>query len=328
MLKIVAIIETVVIVVLGFMSYNYYNTVVSLSSQLSAAEYAAKQATNESNVAKSSLITANNNIEKLNSDISTYQLQITNLNNDKNIMQSTITALQTNVTALQGQVVALTKKLQGTLPYASPTGTNLKTTNQDNVHNPTWAELKSFLVSDSTDQLNYVLGSFVCGDFAQIVHNKAELSGIRCAMVVISFMDGSNPHALNAFMTSDKGLVYIDDTGQTPTSTNSCKYDAIGYVVVGQPYGSTDINFIIGLSYSDYVSLKNTFNKYQSDTAILNDLIKKFEVMPMTNASAAEVLAAKNQIESEIVRLRAIKGTLPSCWRGEMGIVKTIEVFW
>jgi hypothetical protein len=327
-MKIVAVIEAVLILILAYVSFNYYNTIVRLNSDISTAQASAKQANDSANVAKAELVNAYANITQMTSDISSYQAQVDSLNSQKASMQVSISSLQTNITILQGQVVTLTKKLQGTLPYSSPTGVNLKVINQDNTHNPTWDELKSFLASDSTDQLPYIAGSFVCGDFAQTLHNKAESTGIRCAIVIINFTDGSESHALNAFMTSDKGLVYIDDTGQTPTGITSCKYDGVGYPLVGQPYNSVDINFVTGLGYSDYISLKASFNKYQSDVTALNALEKKFENMPQTNASAAEVEATKNQIESEIKRLDAIRETLPKCWRGEMGIVSKIETFW
>jgi hypothetical protein len=40
------------------------------------------------------------------------------------------------------------------------------------------------------------------------------MAGIRCAYVSVVLSTGL--HALDAFQTTDKGLVYIDDTGATP----------------------------------------------------------------------------------------------------------------
>jgi len=86
-------------------------------------------------------------------------------------------------------------------------------TNQQNAHNPTMAELKAFLNEDQTERYVYSKPSFVCADFAAIVHDNAEAKGIRCAFVAI---DGTgSSHALDAFQTTDDGLVFVDDTGTT-----------------------------------------------------------------------------------------------------------------
>jgi len=84
--------------------------------------------------------------------------------------------------------------------------------------NPSWKELKEFLLQDKTDAIEYDLNRFVCTDFAQTLHNNAEASGIRAAFVYIVLGPSANfpssgGHALNAFETTDRGIVYIDCTG-------------------------------------------------------------------------------------------------------------------
>ena len=90
--------------------------------------------------------------------------------------------------------------------------------NNLNAKNPSWEELKSFLLNDKTDLIEYDFDKFVCADFAEMVHNNAEEAGIRAAFVSIwlgpcSYYPMSGGHALNAFETTDKGLVFIDCTG-------------------------------------------------------------------------------------------------------------------
>ncbi len=109
--------------------------------------------------------------------------------------------------------------------------------------NPTYPQLLTFLKSDNTDDFPYtyvirVHNSYtgapedhvnvtrvkeiidgkrsqetpnVCSDFAEMLHNNAEMAGIRCAYVSIKV--GGSSHALNAFNTTDRGIVYIDCTG-------------------------------------------------------------------------------------------------------------------
>jgi len=135
--------------------------------------------------------------------------------------------------------------------------------NNKEAENPTYSQLLTFLKSDTTDQYSYqryyamrlYSGSAegnvnltlvkeiidgtkqpdpprVCADFAETLHNNAERAGIRCAYVSIKL--GEDRHALNAFDTSDKGLVYIDDTGIIDSGPSNC--DKIVNVKVGSSY--------------------------------------------------------------------------------------------
>jgi len=109
--------------------------------------------------------------------------------------------------------------------------------NNPDAKNPSWADLKVFLLDDDTDSIKYDFDKFVCADFAERLHNNAEATGIRSAFVSIwlgpcSYWPTSGGHALNAFETSDKGLVFIDCTG----SLSSVNADKIVDVEVGKNY--------------------------------------------------------------------------------------------
>ena len=127
--------------------------------------------------------------------------------------------------------------------------------NNKNATNPTYAQMVNFLQNDTTDEYPYlnasvIPGSYylpaendvdltrikniidgtaqpsnprVCSDFAERLHNDAEMAGIRCAYVSIDLSTGE--HAIDAFQTTDEGLIYIDDTGpsQEPHSIRAVK---------------------------------------------------------------------------------------------------------
>jgi len=89
---------------------------------------------------------------------------------------------------------------------------------------PTWNVLKSFLYNDNTDEVKYNWNTFVCADFAEMLHNNAEAAGIKAFYVCVDFTEGGFGHALNAFETTDKGLVFVDCTGlQTGPFINADK---------------------------------------------------------------------------------------------------------
>jgi hypothetical protein len=118
-------------------------------------------------------------------------------------------------------------------------GLRITLQNNSNAVNPSWNELKQFLLSDETDKERYDYNHFVCADFAEMLHNNAEAAGIRSAYVCIQLGPCSNypyggGHALNAFETTDRGLVYIDCTASTQSpGTNA---DKTVEVQVGRDY--------------------------------------------------------------------------------------------
>ena len=128
--------------------------------------------------------------------------------------------------------------------YVGGDGENIELFNNPQAHDPSWDELVTFLASDDTDEHDYIYGAFVCADFAEMLHNNAETFGIRAAYVLIDLSGYSDPynygipsntgHALNAFSTTDMGLVYIDCTGTS--SYFPCSSDTTIVVSVGSEY--------------------------------------------------------------------------------------------
>jgi flagellar biosynthesis GTPase FlhF len=119
-------------------------------------------------------------------------------------------------------------------PYNTGYLADLALTNNSTAKDPTWKELLDFLFEDRTDKKLYVDGVYMCGSFAEEVHNNAEAHGIRAAFVAIHFYN-EQPHAINAFKTTDRGLVYIDDTGLLTASPIS-HLDRLVEVTRGEIY--------------------------------------------------------------------------------------------
>jgi hypothetical protein len=77
------------------------------------------------------------------------------------------------------------------------------------LRDPTYSEMNRFLGEDDTDQNEYIEGSYSCTDFAASLNNNAVDLGYNTAYVHISYADGTG-HAINAFETVDKGLIFIE----------------------------------------------------------------------------------------------------------------------
>ncbi len=101
--------------------------------------------------------------------------------------------------------------------YVTPIATNnntgsAKTVTSDNqeilLRNPTFQEVKDFILKDPISQNEFILNKYECRHFATDVNNDAEAAGLRCAFVLLCYRNGQ--HAVIAFDTPDRGMVFIE----------------------------------------------------------------------------------------------------------------------
>lgn len=150
----------------------------------------------------------------------------------------------------------------GNPPYVKGPGESIYLINNTNAGNVSFEALKAFIFADETDKHLYIPGTRMCGYFAETLHNNAERAGIRAAVVIVEFEDGSAPHALNAFETTDRELVYIDCTSsrRSPADFQEWLYklfypmgqDRMAYVVKGKEYGTILLEDAGPTQYSYY----------------------------------------------------------------------------
>jgi hypothetical protein len=219
---------------------------------------------------------------------------------------------------------------------------------------PTYAELVAFIEQDTTDSKNYLEDSligYVCADFAEDVHNNAEAAGIRAASVSVDFKGDEVGHALNAFDTIDKGLVYIDCTGQgfeeklnfhpeytdegvTFVDDNPESWDAVAYVEMGREYGLIPLARAGALSYSFYEEYKERWRAYQQILADFNDEVEQFnrEVEGKTfhegSMELVRLEAWKADLKRQSELLDSLGEDLGSIWFEPKGIVRDIQIHW
>jgi hypothetical protein len=77
---------------------------------------------------------------------------------------------------------------------------------------PTYSQVLDFLSSDNTSQMQ----SGNCLDFSTRFRDNALARGLWSYVVILNWQSGTGLHgwhALNAFDTTDKGLVYIEPSG-------------------------------------------------------------------------------------------------------------------
>ena len=118
--------------------------------------------------------------------------------------------LAVEVDSLQVQLEEIEDALSGVQAELQFAEEKLEAIESDSLHlhNPAFREAIGFMTRDKTNSNKYIEGEYVCSHFARDVNNNAEEQGLRCAIVDIRFPDGG--HAIIAFETVDKGLIYFD----------------------------------------------------------------------------------------------------------------------
>ncbi|MDD5509444.1 MAG: hypothetical protein PHI12_01335 [Dehalococcoidales bacterium] len=196
-----------------------------------------------------------------------------------------------------------------------------------------WPELKEFLEQDDTDRLTYIGGRFDCSGFAITLRDHATRCGIRCAYVEISFSVDSG-HALNAFETTDMGLVYVDCT----------EADMIAYVKLDEPYGTISLDgvkseYIVCSGDPaefwgplDYKTHANPFSysyytDYQRRVEFYGDSIEAYnEAVRMYNHGSEQW--SYDQLTSWLDNINALREDLGTHYPLDDGQIKNIETYW
>ncbi len=204
---------------------------------------------------------------------------------------------------------------------------------QSTLENPAWSELKGLLAQDDTDMLPYHKDSFDCADFAITLRDRMWKYGVRCAYVEVSFSEGEG-HALNAFETTDNGLIYVDNT----------RADQIAYAELNQPYGTIHLDgvkfkyiacsgspseFWTSLTYAThpnpfsydyYIDYQRRRGFYQESVTAYNNAVGEY------NEGSAKW--SYSQLATWRDNLNALEKDLGLVFYEPAGEVRNIEVYW
>ena len=76
--------------------------------------------------------------------------------------------------------------------------------------NPTFQELKNFVLTDPTHRHAFIPNEYECRSVATDMINNAFHQGLLAVFVLICYGPGLGQHAVVAFNTIDRGLIYIE----------------------------------------------------------------------------------------------------------------------
>ncbi|MEN8613978.1 hypothetical protein ABFB09_01660 [Dehalogenimonas sp. THU2] len=221
-------------------------------------------------------------------------------------------------------------------PYVLfPGGPPVTLTNNPAATDPTWDELMAFVRADATDRNAYLPDYYMCGGFAQDLHNNAEATGIRAGWIAIDFYDKSVGHAATAFNTTDRGLVVIDGTSSYDTGGRglggggSEGFDKVAYVVIGEDYGVIALEVAASPLYNYYLSYLDKMqafeelkNDYEQQAAAYNQAAKSGS---QSYGSLKDWYQRLKDMENE---LDALSGELGGYYWESLGTVSEVKVYW
>jgi hypothetical protein len=238
-------------------------------------------------------------------------------------------------------------------------GEPIELINNPDAVNPIYDDLIDFIKQDKTDIRFYIEEgdwAYVCADASEDVHNNAEAAGIRAAWVGIQFTGNQPGHAINAFETVDKGLVYIDCTGgrsfttweeavsilgnddanDQPSAGQPTSWDTIAYVKIGEDYGVIDIETAQSLSYDYYQDYQRRWEEYHLLLAEYNRGVEEYnkeikgKVYERGSIELAIIQDLEQSLHEKAEHLDELSEGLSDYWFGMEGtnIVAEIQIHW
>ncbi len=209
--------------------------------------------------------------------------------------------------------------------------------NNPDARDPTFSQLFQFLKHDLTDQNEYSETQYNCVEFAKDLHDHAESKGIKSAWVGIDFVGQEVGHALNAFNTTDHGLVFVDVVPakleekyafQVVEGANE-SWDKIAYIEIGKPYGVINVDQIGGLTYDKFIVYKDLCGKYLLQLEEFNAEREKYEAaLTNQNYSSGVLDQWAEDLNSQLESLIKLNKYFDSCGYESLGIVEKIEITW
>ncbi|ADJ25378.1 hypothetical protein Dehly_0043 [Dehalogenimonas lykanthroporepellens BL-DC-9] len=221
-------------------------------------------------------------------------------------------------------------------PYVlNPGGPAVQLVDNPSATDPTWAELLAFIGADTTDRNAYLEGLYMCGGFAQDLHNSAEAAGLRAGWVGIDFFDRDIGHAATSFQTTDLGLVIIDVTssygtgGRGLSSTAADSYDKVAYIAIGQEYGVISLEVAVSPFYNDYLAYLNDMATFESLMAEYEQDVREYNRATANGSYGYGYMKSwYNRLEETRLELESMADGLGGYYWESLGDVSAVTIYW
>ncbi len=216
---------------------------IKAETSLTLTEMELSNTESDLEAVKGSLSSLQEELAEIESILSVTRNELAAAAENYHDVSSSLAASENNAASLQESLSATNARLELTERTLYGLGITVSSSSQnwdavlvDNpeAYDPTLAELKAFLEEDRTEHHWYERDVYDCSEFSRDLHNRAEAAGIAAGVVHIWWNEPTG-HALNVFLTTDYGLVYVDST-EAP--------DCAARVVRGKIYRVLDIDTV------------------------------------------------------------------------------------
>jgi len=292
-------------------------------------------------------------LQNTQNDLNNARVQLQDCEENYNATQARISVLTDQINALNKSLNDIQSQLNlyrstfgatvydGTQPQeACGSGNPINLISNPQAVDVSWQNVREFLESDKTTYLQYT-SDYVCCDYASKIYNDAEAHGIRTAFVIVHFSNRSPDHAINAFLTTDDGLVYTDSTGQAvykPLDLPNAYQpgspvidgNKIAYVAIGKPLGFVSIRADYGTTYDDYEQWTGDEKSFEADVNDYLNQVAQYNSDPLDSYNSGEyttLLNEKNQLDNRAASLGIVAETGYSIWP-PLGPVSGLDIYW
>lgn len=229
-------------------------------------------------------------------------------------------------------------------------GKPIELANNPDATNPTFSELLSFISKDTTDTMPYTEagpGANIYADYAEKVHNNAEASGIKAALVKLVFSVSDIDYVLNAFETTDRGLIYVDCSNVDSYKIRKLNYalysvspptrkswDTAAYIEINKEYGRIELKCATSSSYSFYEEYPMKWKEYEALVSEYNADVARFttEIETQEYEDESQELAVKDawnlRLENKKRLISELNAKLGNYWVKLSDTVKEIYIHW
>ena len=217
---IVNIFVAVCIIGLVFFGVSQMNQLTSTREALTSTQNNLTTAQADLTSTKALLTINETELSQTQSDLSSSRTELSDTQSELQTATQTLEDKSSQLAQAQADYTAslktlntekgLSAELQSRLDNLQANYASLTTGYGYVLRDPTYQQVKTFIAADGTDANLYVDDSYVCEDFAYDVITHALQQKIRCAYVSIRFFGDNSGHAIIAFNTTDRGIIYIE----------------------------------------------------------------------------------------------------------------------
>ena len=240
------------IIFLLIIAVSFAGWAVVQSSDLRNTQESLASAQNQLELVQEDLSKAEANLETTQANLAESQQDLTGARSELSIAQVELMQTQNNLTDALDQVTSTSEQLntlQSEYDSLKINYDRMTTGYAYVLSDPTYEAMTSFLASDKTDQNTYNVNTYNCQNFcADVITNAAKVK-IRCAFVSID--EKESGHAIIAFNTIDKGLVYIEPQNDDEVNLQvgkhyyQCVMPQPGFYYTKPSFDDTIVRFVV-----------------------------------------------------------------------------------